>query len=163
MSANMKYKDYSLLFPIMENGMGPVWRGMIYSLAGLMEIWILMLFQHEVKGKIRWWHVLILGVFMLSMAIGPTIGAIVEFGPEEATKQRNSPYEQWKLVNIGKACAARRFFVHLSVAQWFLRKGRHIHVSHRGSAEFPQTEETIYRDFHHYRHHELHGDAMVAH
>ncbi|WP_340027389.1 endospore germination permease [Paenibacillus sp. FSL H7-0940] len=115
MSANMKYKDYSLLFPIMENGMGPVWRGMIYSLAGLMEIWILMLFQHEVKGKIRWWHVLILGVFMLSMAIGPTIGAIVEFGPEEAAKQRNSPYEQWKLVNIGKLLQHVDF---LSIYQW---------------------------------------------
>lgn len=88
---------------------------MIYSLAGLMEIWILMLFQHEIKSKLRWWHVLLLGIFMISMAIGPTMGAIVEFGPEEAAKQRNSPYEQWKLVNIGKLFQHVDF---LSIYQW---------------------------------------------
>lgn len=115
MSANMKYKDYGQLFPIMEYGSGPVLRGMIYSLAGLMEIWILMLFQHDIKSKIRWWHLLLLGLFMLSMAIGPTLGAIVEFGPEEAAKQRNSPYEQWKLVNIGKLLQHVDF---LSIYQW---------------------------------------------
>ncbi|SEK83853.1 endospore germination permease [Paenibacillus sp. OK003] len=115
MSANMKYKDYSQLFPIMEYGMGPVWRGLIYSLAGLMEIWILMLFQHDIKSKLRWWHILLLGAFMLSMAIGPTLAAIVEFGPEEAAKQRNSPYEQWKLVNIGKLLQHVDF---LSIYQW---------------------------------------------
>jgi len=115
MSANIKYKDYSQLFPIMEYGMGPVWRGLIYSLAGLMEIWILMLFQHDIKGKLRWWHILLLGAFMLSMAIGPTLAAIVEFGPEEAAKQRNSPYEQWKLVNIGKLLQHVDF---LSIYQW---------------------------------------------
>ncbi|WP_017690401.1 endospore germination permease [Paenibacillus sp. PAMC 26794] len=115
MSANMKYKDYSQLFPMLEYGMGPVIRGMIYSLAGLMEIWILMLFQHEIKSKLRWWHILLLGIFMVSMAIGPTMGAIVEFGPEEAAKQRNSPYEQWKLVNIGKLLQHVDF---LSIYQW---------------------------------------------
>ncbi|MEN1988203.1 MULTISPECIES: GerAB/ArcD/ProY family transporter [Paenibacillus] len=114
-SANLKYKDYSLLFPLMENGFEPVWRGMFYSLAGLMEIWILMLFQHDIRGKIRWWHLLLLGLFILSMAIGPTIGAIVEFGPEEAAKQRISPYEQWKLVNIGKLLQHVDF---LSIYQW---------------------------------------------
>ncbi|MDT0121124.1 endospore germination permease [Paenibacillus sp. RRE4] len=115
MSANMKYKDYSQLFPIMEHGWTPVVRGMIYSLAGLMEIWVLMLFQHDIKGKLRWWHVLLLGLFMISMALGPTLGAIVEFGPEEAAKQRNSPYEQWKLVNIGKLFQHVDF---LSIYQW---------------------------------------------
>lgn len=115
MSANMKYKDYGQLFPMMEHGFAPIMRGMIYSLAGLMEIWILMLFQHEIKSKLRWWHVLLLGIFMISMAIGPTMGAIVEFGPEEAAKQRNSPYEQWKLVNIGKLFQHVDF---LSIYQW---------------------------------------------
>ncbi|PYE47203.1 endospore germination permease [Paenibacillus barcinonensis] len=115
MSANMKYKDYSQLFPMLENGWAPVMRGVIYSLAGLMEIWILMLFQHEIKSRFRWWHILLLGIFMISMAIGPTIGAIVEFGPEEAAKQRNSPFEQWKLVNIGKLFQHVDF---LSIYQW---------------------------------------------
>ncbi|MCK6077920.1 GerAB/ArcD/ProY family transporter [Paenibacillus silvae] len=115
MSANMKYKDYSQLFPILENGWAPVMRGVIYSLAGLMEIWILMLFQHEIKSKFRWWHILLLGIFMISMAVGPTMGAIVEFGPEEAAKQRNSPFEQWKLVNIGKLFQHVDF---LSIYQW---------------------------------------------
>ncbi|MBB6023388.1 spore germination protein (amino acid permease) [Paenibacillus sp. JGP012] len=115
MSANMKYKDYSQLFPMMEHGWTPVLRGAIYSLAGLMEIWILMLFQHEIKSKFRWWHILLLGIFMISMAVGPTMGAIVEFGPEEAAKQRNSPFEQWKLVNIGKLFQHVDF---LSIYQW---------------------------------------------
>lgn len=115
MSANMKYKDYSQLLPIMEYGVAPVMRGMIYSLAGLAEMWILMLYQHELRTRIRWWQLLLLGLFMIGMTVGPTMAAIAEFGPEEATKQQNSPFEQWRLVNIGKLMQHVDF---LSIYQW---------------------------------------------
>ncbi|MFF2480678.1 endospore germination permease [Paenibacillus sp. NPDC058071] len=115
MTANTKYKDYHHLLPIMDNGMLPVWKGAIYALGGLVEIWILMLYSHEVKKKIKWWHLVLLAIFMIGMTIGPTLGAITEFGPEEASKQRSTPFEQWKLVSVGKLLQHVDF---LSIYQW---------------------------------------------
>ncbi|THF76384.1 GerAB/ArcD/ProY family transporter [Cohnella fermenti] len=115
MTANTRYKDYSRLLPVMEYGMGPVWEGTVYALAALMEIWILIYFHHEVKSRFKLWHMLALVVFMIGMAVGPTMSAITEFGPYEAMKQRSPPFEQWKLVNIGKLLQHVDF---LSIYQW---------------------------------------------
>lgn len=38
MFANVPHKDYSLLQPMMGNGMNPVLRGMIYPAAGFLEL-----------------------------------------------------------------------------------------------------------------------------
>ena len=58
------------------------------------------------------------------LTLGPFIGAITEFGHEEAAKQRYPAYEEWGLVTIG------RYFEHvdfLSIYQWlsgtFIRIG----------------------------------------
>ncbi|MFF2091929.1 endospore germination permease [Paenibacillus sp. NPDC058174] len=115
MGANTKYKNYNQLLPILEHGAEPVWQGMIYALAGMVEVWTLLLFQHEIKSKVKLWHLLILGVFMVGITLGPTIGGITEFGPEEAMKQRITPYDQWKLVNVGKLLQHVDF---LSIYQW---------------------------------------------
>lgn len=115
MAANTKYKDYSRLLPMLENGAGPVWGGMIYALAGMLEIWILMFYQHEVKRKFKLWHMLLLAVFMVSITLGPTMSAVTEFGPHEAVKQLSPPFEQWKLVNLGKLLQHVDF---LSIYQW---------------------------------------------
>ncbi|MUT64383.1 endospore germination permease [Paenibacillus sp. NEAU-GSW1] len=115
MGANTKYKNYNQLLPILEHGMDPVWRGLVYALAGMVEVWILVLYQHELKSKIKLWHLLLLGVFMVGITLGPTIGGITEFGPVEAAKQRVTPYDQWKLVNVGKLLQHVDF---LSIYQW---------------------------------------------
>lgn len=115
MSANGKYKDYSLLLPIMEDGWIPVLKGAFYAFSGLIDIWVLMLFQHKLRSKLRWWQLICLGIFLSLMALGPTIGAITEFGPDEAVKQQDTPFEQWKILQIGLLFQHVDF---LSIYQW---------------------------------------------
>lgn len=49
MIANFPHKDYSLLKPIMEHGMDPVIKGMIYPAAGFVEL-IFILFYNIILG-----------------------------------------------------------------------------------------------------------------
>ncbi|PWW01261.1 spore germination protein (amino acid permease) [Paenibacillus cellulosilyticus] len=126
MAANSRYKDYSRLMPMMENGMGPVLHGMIYSLAGLTEIWILVFIQHQVNTPFKLWHLLVLAIFMIFMALGPTMSAITVFGPEEAMKQNSPPFEQWRIVNIGKLLQHVDF---LSIYQWLCGSFGRISIS----------------------------------
>nr|WP_141506280.1 endospore germination permease [Paenibacillus luteus] len=124
--ANTKYKDYSLLFPLLENGWQPVASGMFYTLAGLMELWVILLYQHKLRSRLRWWHLLLLALFMLGMVIGPTIGAITEFGPQEAAKQRHTAFEQWKIVKLGELLQHVDF---LSIYQWLCGSFARIAIS----------------------------------
>nr|WP_197936316.1 endospore germination permease [Paenibacillus sp. GSMTC-2017] len=124
--SNMKYKDYSLMFPILEEGWLPTWGGVFYVIAGLLELWILLLFQHELKSKIKLWHLIVLGVFLISMTIGPTIGAITEFGPDEAAKQRDTAFEQWKILSLGDLLQHVDF---MSIYQWLCGSFARVSIS----------------------------------
>jgi len=113
--SNQKYKEYTYLFPILEYGISPVWHGMLHVAGGLLELWIILVIHHRVKGQIRYWQLLLLGFLLTGLIIGPTIGAITEFGPIEAALQRDPAYEQWRLLKVG------RFIEHvdfLSIFQW---------------------------------------------
>ncbi|MFD2114364.1 endospore germination permease [Paenibacillus yanchengensis] len=115
MIANYKYKDYSLLKPMFEFGMMPAFIGSAFVLSGFMESWILLLYQHQLQKKIKAWQIIALAFFMISMAIGPTLSSITEFGPMEAAKQRYSAFEQWKIVKLGLLLQHIDF---LSIYQW---------------------------------------------
>lgn len=113
--SNTKHKDFDLLFPVFDNGYIPALSGSIYIISALMEIWIIMLYSHNIKKKMEWWQTMILAFFLLMMVLGPLTGAITEFGPEEATKQRHTAYDQWRILSLGE------FFQHvdfLSIYQW---------------------------------------------
>ena len=49
------------------------------------------------------------------MTLGPLIGAITEFGPIEAAKQRYPAYEEWGIATIGRFIEHVDFF---SIYQW---------------------------------------------
>lgn len=53
MTANIQFKDYSLLFPIFENGIAPVWDGVVILGGGFTEIFLLVLVQQFVKTEIK--------------------------------------------------------------------------------------------------------------
>ncbi|MDQ0162133.1 endospore germination permease [Aeribacillus alveayuensis] len=115
-SANLQYKNFTLLKPFLENGLVPVLEGMIYSGGGIGEFFLLLLLlQHRFKDKIRFYQI-VMTLFILSgLTIGPTIGALTIFGPEEAARQRYPAYEEWAMVSLG------RFVEHvdfLSIYQW---------------------------------------------
>lgn len=113
--ANIQYKDFSLLMPVLENGLNPVLNGIIYPLSGHIEIISLLFIQHRIHKKLSI-KVFLINLILLSwLTLGPFIGAIIEFGPTEAARTRFPAYEQWGLVSIG------RFIEHvdfLSIYQW---------------------------------------------
>lgn len=112
---NIDQKDHRLLTPILEQGWQPVLHGFPYVWSGLIETILLVLFQDRLLRKVKYWHILIYGLFTALMVAGPIIGGITEFGPEEAANQMTSPYEQWRLVKIGQFIEHVDFF---SIFQW---------------------------------------------
>lgn len=112
---NLQVKEFKLLLPLMEHGIEPVVKGMIYPASGFAELLLILLLQHKVKGQIRYFHYVIIIFIFTNLTIGPLVGAITEFGPDEAAKQRYPAYEEWGLVTLG------RFFENLdflSIYQW---------------------------------------------
>lgn len=112
---NTPMKDYSLLRPVLERGFDPVWDGMIFTGAGFIELIVIMLLQHRLEKKVKIWQLLVYGAFSTLISMGPLMAAITEFGPAEAMHQMISPYEQWRLVQIGKYIEHLDF---LSIFQW---------------------------------------------
>lgn len=122
--ANIQFKDFSLLKPIMENGWSPVVSGMIYPLAGLIELIVILFMQQKVHGQLKFKVFTLNAIILTWLILGPLIGSITEFGPLEASRQKYPAFEQWGLVTLG------RFIEHLdflSIYQWLT--GAFIRVS----------------------------------
>ncbi|WP_068775987.1 endospore germination permease [Paenibacillus sp. FJAT-26967] len=113
--ANSPEKEWGLLRPILEYGPGPVFEGMLSAGGGLTELILLIALQHHLKAQVKLWYLLVLALILLHIMLGPLLGAITEFGPMEAAKQTESPYEQWRLVTVGDFIEHVDFF---SVYQW---------------------------------------------
>lgn len=113
--SNIPNKDFTLLRPFLEHGLEPVYNGMIFPLSGHIEVIALLFLQHKIHNKIKYKAVVINLILLSYLTAGPLIGAIVEFGPLEASRIRFPAYEEWRLVSIG------RFIEHvdfLSIYQW---------------------------------------------
>ncbi|MGE7690201.1 GerAB/ArcD/ProY family transporter [Lysinibacillus sp. NPDC097214] len=121
---NIQVKDYELLRPFFEHGFQPAIKGMIYPASGFIELFILLFLQHQFKDRIRWYHFGIMLFILMGLTLGPLMGAIAEFGPTEAAKQRYPAYEEWGLVSIGRYIEHLDFF---SIYQWLT--GTFIRVS----------------------------------
>ncbi|WP_336825240.1 endospore germination permease [Sporosarcina sp. USHLN248] len=112
---NIQVKNYALLIPFFEHGLEPVFVSMVFPASGFIELLLFLFIQQNVKGKFHWYHYAIMLFILHSLTMGPLVGAITEFGPHEAMKQRYPAYEEWGLVSIG------RFIEHLdflSIYQW---------------------------------------------
>lgn len=121
---NIQVKEYHLLLPFFEHGFSPVLKGVIYPTSGFIELLMLLFLQHQYKERIRWYHFGIMLFILMGLTLGPLIGAITEFGPVEAAKQRYPAYEEWGLVSIGRYIEHLDFF---SIYQWLT--GTFIRVS----------------------------------
>ncbi|MGR5973538.1 GerAB/ArcD/ProY family transporter [Bacillus cereus] len=115
MSLNFPHKDYSQLFPILENGLTPVIKGTVYSLGSLLEVILIFFIQHKLKMNIKSRSFIMLGLVLIGLTLGPLLGSIAIFGPEEASNQRYPAYEEWRLLKIGKYIEHVDFF---SIYQW---------------------------------------------
>ncbi|WP_262174094.1 endospore germination permease [Saccharococcus sp. Marseille-Q5394] len=112
---NIQVKNYSLLRPFIEHGFEPVISTLVYPASGYIELLLFLFIQQNVKGRFRWYHFAIMLFILHSLTMGPLIGAITEFGPDEAAKQRYPAYEEWGLVSIGRFIEHLDFF---SIYQW---------------------------------------------
>ncbi len=99
--ANIPNKDFSRLLPLLEYNLDPIWNGMFFAGAGLMEMMIMVWMQHQLASKVRFWHLLLIAAVILILTFESVSSSIAEFGPTEAAKQLYPYLEQWKLVQIG--------------------------------------------------------------
>ncbi|MBP3038819.1 endospore germination permease [Bacillaceae bacterium Marseille-Q3522] len=113
--ANDEYKNYGLLLPMFENGFLPVIKGVIYPISAMFELFLLILLQHRVQTRFRYYHFTILAVILTMLTLGTLTGAITEFGSTEAARQRFPSYEEWGLASIGHFIEHLNF---LSIYQW---------------------------------------------
>ncbi|NLP51678.1 endospore germination permease [Bacillus sp. RO1] len=112
---NTTIKDPSLLFPLLSEGYTPVIKGIIYSLSGLFEIYLVILLQPYSQSPIKFRHVFILITLLMGLILGPLTAAIMEFGPVESANFRYPAYEQWRVLNIGDYISQLDFF---ALYQW---------------------------------------------
>lgn len=123
-TANLQFKDYSLILPLLEKGYSPVFKASIYAASGMIELVMFLFLQQKIDAPIRYRHFLVNALLLTGLTLGPLLGAIAEFGPVEASRQRYPAYEEWGLVQLGQ------FVEHvdyLSIYQWM--SGAFIRVS----------------------------------
>ncbi len=80
------------------------------------EVIMIFFLQHHIRTRITYVSLAVTVLLFLGLTLGPVMGAIVEFGADEAGKLRFPAYEQWRLLNIGRYVEHLDFF---SVYQWF--------------------------------------------
>lgn len=114
MSANFEIKRYALLFPVFTNRFGTIASCMMYAAGSFIEIFILVLMQHHISNKFKWYHLMILVLIISGLTIGPLTGSIASFGYKSA-QLRYPAFEQWRLVRIGDYISHLDF---LSIYQW---------------------------------------------
>lgn len=124
MFSTMPHKDYSLLKPMLEHGWEPVVQGMIYAGSGYTEVIMLLFLSHRLPKSFSMKALAVIAILTGSLSIGPTIGAIAEFGPEQATRLRYPAFEQWRMINLGTYIEHVDF---LSIYQWL--SGAFIRIS----------------------------------
>lgn len=123
-TVNLPRKHYHFLLPILENGFGPVAHGMFVVGGGMVELALVLLLQQHMQEKLKFRHLLFMLWVLVGLTVGPLIGAIAEFGPDEAARLRYPAYEEWRLVRIGHYVEHVDF---LSIFQWL--SGAFIRIS----------------------------------
>ncbi|WP_404443310.1 endospore germination permease [Sutcliffiella horikoshii] len=112
---NTSIKDPSLLFPLLSEGSAPLLQGIVYSLSGLLEIYIVILVQPYSQAPIKFSQLFILLTILTGLILGPLTASIMEFGPVESANFRYPAYEQWRVLKIGDYISHLDFF---ALYQW---------------------------------------------
>ncbi|MDQ0268358.1 endospore germination permease [Cytobacillus purgationiresistens] len=113
--ANMKKKNYELLFPIFKEDFSNILQGVIYTALPILEMALVLFFLPFLKKKITKKQLFFLGFILIGLMCGPTIGAIVEFGPDHAADFRYPAFEEWRIISIGRYISHTDFF---AIFQW---------------------------------------------
>lgn len=121
---NIKYKDYSMLFPVFERGYKDFFFGIMYACSSSFEIIYFMFITPFIRDRIKIKPLMLVSIGIFFLSLGPLMGGIAIYGAEEAVKMKVPAYEQWKLLSIGVNIERLDF---LSIFQW--RSGAFIRIS----------------------------------
>lgn len=111
---NLQYKEYSMLLPMFENGFVPVLQGSILPAGGFIELLLILFLQQYFKERLKWYHLAIMLFILIGLTMGPLMGAISIFGPEEASQLRYPAYEEWAIASLGRYVEHLDFFLFIS-------------------------------------------------
>lgn len=113
--ANMKKKHYELLLPLFTDGYLPMTKGLLYTSLPILELFIIIFLTPVLQKAVSRKQLFSVGLVILGLMLGPTMAAIVEFGPEPASEYRYPAYEEWRLISIGRYFSHADFF---AIFQW---------------------------------------------
>ncbi|AZN41189.1 hypothetical protein EJC50_17060 [Paenibacillus albus] len=113
--SNIPFKNYHFILPVLEHGMEPVLHGLVYTTNGIVEVVIVLLFQHRIRGQFRFSTLIIILVTTAYLVIVPLLDTIASFSASEAAKLRFPIFEQWGLITLGKNINHLDF---LSIFEW---------------------------------------------
>jgi spore germination protein KB len=122
--SNIPHKDYTLLFPVLESGFDPLWRGMLFTAAALSELILVLFLQHRVQSAVTARGLILTCAVFVNLILSPLTAAIAEFGVSEAATFRFAAFEEWQLVTFGHFLEHVDF---LSIYQWMV--GSFIRIS----------------------------------
>ncbi|MFL0574900.1 endospore germination permease [Priestia megaterium] len=109
-------KDYHLITPVLvENGWLDVFRGSSFAFGSAIELFLIVMLQHQVTKELKFRHLIFLVIFLSMLTIGPLLGSIAIFGAGEAARLRYPAFFQWRILGFGN------YFNHLdflSIYQW---------------------------------------------
>ncbi|WHZ02765.1 endospore germination permease [Neobacillus sp. YX16] len=113
--ANIKKKHYELLFPLFTDGYLPMTKGLLYTSLPILELFIIIFLTPVLQKAVSRKQLFVVGLLIIGLTLGPTMAAIVEFGPEQASHYRYPAYEEWRLISIGRYFSHADFF---AIYQW---------------------------------------------
>ncbi|MGG0717464.1 GerAB/ArcD/ProY family transporter [Robertmurraya massiliosenegalensis] len=113
--ANMGKKHYELLLPLFSDGYLPMMQGFFYTSLPIFELFIIIFLTPVLKKVISNKQLLLVGLVIIGLMLGPTVGAITEFGPKQSAEFQFPAYEEWRLIAIGRYFSHADFF---AIFQW---------------------------------------------
>ncbi|WP_163100291.1 endospore germination permease [Peribacillus alkalitolerans] len=121
---NYPNKNYSLLFPVFQEGLYSILKGTLFSSIGVFETLLILFFIPFCKKTIKIKWLILIMILLFIMTLGPLTGAIAEFNIDAAREMRVPAYDQWRLLSFGKYINRLDF---LSIFQWL--SGAYIRIS----------------------------------
>ncbi|MHB1628554.1 MAG: GerAB/ArcD/ProY family transporter [Bacilli bacterium] len=118
--STLAQKDYGVLFPVLEQGIGPMLNGVDTILPVAGDFFLLLFFLHHVNSeKARsfppW--LITLGILFGAIGVGLVAGLLAEYGPEEILHHRYPAFEGWRMVTFGPRFERLDF---MAVYQWIV-------------------------------------------
>lgn len=100
--ANIQFMHINWMKPMLQHGWTPIFKGSFFIAGGYIELLFLLLIQHKIKERVKFWHLSLVGILILLSTLFPLFYSITLFGPQLSEKMRYPVYEQWRMLGIGQ-------------------------------------------------------------